>query len=763
MSALAGKHERAAQRRSSNRATTTRVAPAPAPNPLVDLQRLVGNRAVQRQMGAGALPPKLIAGQLATLGNHAAQRLLSRYRLQAKLTMTAPRDAYEQEADRVADTIMNMPAHAGATLGGHVQQVPTISRLLQTKRSIGPVESDDAPIVDSRIIQRAVADRNQSATPTDEIALAALERPVAHAEAGEAIGIPLQRAASSELSEVSRALESQVIALQGSGRPLPAADRAFFEPRFGADFSTVRLHTDTQAAQTARAINARAYTVGSNIVFGEGEYQPGGRDGQHLLAHELTHTLQQGAVKSKPAHGNDAEGEARSSVGTGPRSKDGRGGVTSTPTLDTFQRRIGDGHDLTSPRFAGDPVLEGVFDNERLLTVGSSGPAVIKVQQALVDLGHVLPKFGVDGQFGSETKQAVKDFQAASGLSGKAVDGIVGPITMGLLDTRAGGGGPTPPTPPGPTPPGPTPPGPTPPGPTPPGPTPPGPIPPGPTPPGPTPPAPPVTVTLPQHIRGTASPASMNDRIPPSVSTPVAVTVSGLAPGGPPVQLSITGASGSNGTVTIDGGATANVSASGTVQLRGGTQTGRGNAGNLRLVASLGGTALASSTGFSVSSIPQNYSDTFLRMASADDASRRGIVVQDRWESDSGTVPDLNQTELREQVEPIVGNGCFDLGASNTSGFLPGDTFSEDTHSTAASVMTSAGTRIVTQTSEFNDHRSNSLNIPMTDSGYTITRVVIAKPGGGFQLTTTKVGAAVTANGVTSGAGSGSISRTEDV
>ena len=89
------------------------------------------------------------------------------------------------------------------------------------------------------------------------------------------------------------------------GQPLDAATRAFMEPRFGHDFSNVRTHTDAKAAESAQAINALAYTVGSNIVFGSGQYAPWATSGSRLLAHELTHVLQQEAaglssVQAKP-------------------------------------------------------------------------------------------------------------------------------------------------------------------------------------------------------------------------------------------------------------------------------------------------------------------------------------------------------------------------------------------------------------------------------------------------------------------------------
>ena len=77
------------------------------------------------------------------------------------------------------------------------------------------------------------------------------------------------------------------------GQPLDAATRSYFEPRFGQDFSRVRVHAGAKAAESARAVNALAYTVGRSVVFGAGQYAPGIASGKSLLAHELTHTIQQ--------------------------------------------------------------------------------------------------------------------------------------------------------------------------------------------------------------------------------------------------------------------------------------------------------------------------------------------------------------------------------------------------------------------------------------------------------------------------------------
>ena len=100
--------------------------------------------------------------------------------------------------------------------------------------------------------------------------------------------------------EVTPAISSGIQSLQGGGRPLSRSERGFFEPRFGADFSNVRVHNDMRAASVAKSVNARAFTLGHNVVFGAGEYSPDVLAGRKLLAHELTHVVQQ-ARTSQPA------------------------------------------------------------------------------------------------------------------------------------------------------------------------------------------------------------------------------------------------------------------------------------------------------------------------------------------------------------------------------------------------------------------------------------------------------------------------------
>ncbi len=90
--------------------------------------------------------------------------------------------------------------------------------------------------------------------------------------------------------------------LQSSGKPLDAATRSMIEPRLGRNLSAVRVHTDRQAAQSAQAMRAEAYTAGNHIAFNHGKYAPDTAGGKQLLAHELTHVVQQGsATGSAPA------------------------------------------------------------------------------------------------------------------------------------------------------------------------------------------------------------------------------------------------------------------------------------------------------------------------------------------------------------------------------------------------------------------------------------------------------------------------------
>ena len=185
------------------------------------------------------------------LGNQARLRRLATGApaLQAKLTVGAVDDPLEHEADAVADHVMRMP---DPTVG--ITSDPAVLR-----RKCAECEEDDGPL-------QRLAGGPGSASAAGDVA-----PPVVHE------------------------------AIRSGGAPLDPATHDFMQSRFGRDFSDVRIHADGAAAQSAAAVGARAYTVGRDVVFGAGQYQPQAESGRRLLAHELVHTVQQGAAGAPQA------------------------------------------------------------------------------------------------------------------------------------------------------------------------------------------------------------------------------------------------------------------------------------------------------------------------------------------------------------------------------------------------------------------------------------------------------------------------------
>lgn len=138
------------------------------------------------------------------------------------------------------------------------------------------------------------------------------------------------KAVAGETSPDGAAVEAALPAIRAGGAPLPAATRAFFEPRFGHDFSRVRVHTDARASESARSVRALAYTVGQDIVFREQQYAPATAVGKQLLAHELAHVVQQTPGLRRAA----IPGAAAVELASGPRlqRQDDDARATAAPT-----------------------------------------------------------------------------------------------------------------------------------------------------------------------------------------------------------------------------------------------------------------------------------------------------------------------------------------------------------------------------------------------------------------------------------------------
>ena len=166
--------------------------------------------------------------------------------VQPKLTINTHGDIYEQEADAMADKVMRMPLVSSKAQG------------------------------------------------TQGMLASSIQRKCAHCEEEEKKKMPIMRKAESGGGfETSPQFSSQLSNTRGGGHAMPTDTQSFMENRFGRDFSHVRLHTDGTAATMSAGIQAKAFTHGSDIYFNRGEFQPNTEGGRRLLAHELTHIMQQ--------------------------------------------------------------------------------------------------------------------------------------------------------------------------------------------------------------------------------------------------------------------------------------------------------------------------------------------------------------------------------------------------------------------------------------------------------------------------------------
>ena len=266
------------------------------------------------------------------------------------------------------------------------------------------------------------------------------------------------------------------------------------------------------------------------------------------------------------------------------------------------------------------------------------------------------------------------------------------------------------------------------------------------------------TASVPSHVRATSTRAGMPDRIPPRVDTSAAVTIAGWIIPMVDVILSVDGGGGGNGSATVNGAASAGLMGSATVQLRGVDQTDPGKAGNLHLVARFAGTELARSGGFSVSSVPQNWSVSFV--SSINEADAVGMVALNSWVSDSGTLADMDQVKRKEQIEVTTATGPFAGVGTGVSGWRDATLGSiTDSHrSNGRARLRAVGSRVANQVFIFKCERTAVTDITAKNSGFTITKAVSDDGAGGFNYDVSKVGTGVTSNGFTSAAASGSAS-----
>lgn len=188
------------------------------------------------------------------------------------LRVSSPADPAEREAERTARQIMRMP------------------EIMRTPEPVGAASMSASAVGSPHaarfqgLIRQAHVPSGQSASP--RIARSSATPPV------------IARAALAG-GPASRNVAAGIAAIRASGRPLPSGLRQFMEPRFNADFSRVRIHTGEQAARLSSEVSAQAFTMGEHIYFGNGRFQPDSSTGRELIAHELTHTIQQGAATQR--------------------------------------------------------------------------------------------------------------------------------------------------------------------------------------------------------------------------------------------------------------------------------------------------------------------------------------------------------------------------------------------------------------------------------------------------------------------------------
>jgi len=204
--------------------------------------------------------------------------------VQCKMTVNQPGDKFEQEADKMADKVMRMPTPAAVKDDGLQRQPEEKLQKREEEKIFKAAQSEE------KGLQRREEEKIMKA--------AAPEEKVQKAEDDKLRRTPAEGGGTPAVhSDVQSAISNKTT----GGEPLSADVRSHMEPRFNAGFGGVRIHKDSESAALNNQLSARAFTYQNHIFFSREQYQPGSSEGKHLLAHELTHTIQQGhAVQRSP-------------------------------------------------------------------------------------------------------------------------------------------------------------------------------------------------------------------------------------------------------------------------------------------------------------------------------------------------------------------------------------------------------------------------------------------------------------------------------
>jgi hypothetical protein len=335
-----------------------------------------------------------------TIGNQAVQRLYKSGFIQTKLRIGQPNDKYEQEADRVADKVMRTSE-------------------LEMQRQIEPEEEDEKML--------------QTTTLTDQITPLVQEQVEEEKEEEEVLQT---KGRTGYTAEVAPNLESRIRALRGGGQPLSESNRSFMERRFGIDFSGVRLYTDSNAAQMSKELDAEAFTYGRDIYFGAGRYNPRTLLGKRLLAHELTHVVQQGSANRLSDFvktGLESRGKTNAPGSNAALVQKGDshsvpviqllGGLTQVPAGLLVAQAFTWGSDIyfkDGKHDSGSSIGKGFFAHELAHTVQQSETGVTPVQRKIqvgkkILTRHQIPKKYRRG-FGGFGKELIEKMHKSSSI-----------------------------------------------------------------------------------------------------------------------------------------------------------------------------------------------------------------------------------------------------------------------------------------------------------------------------------------------------------
>ena len=416
--------------------------PAVSPNDILSLQRTVGNEAV---------------GRILAERNGAALSggpLLKPF-LQAKLTVNPPGDTYEREADRMSGKVMG---RISGSRTESAQRQEEEEEELQAK----PVNYIQRQEEEGEELQMMPADfiGRQAEEEEEELQTKPVNSIQRQEEEEEEIQMrpaaAIRRSGAGSVPEVDGETEGRIDAARGSGESLDQGTREPMERAFGADFSGVRVHTDGQANELSQSLKARAFTTGQDIFFKGSEYEPRSASGQQLIAHELTHVMQQNQVsKAHPASPGESErteaggavGRDRAAPDAGAMREPVREKVAGGPTIQGmfgFELELNVAVEQMGTKTIWDKVRKRSvirpYFRHPPLKLGKAKTFILKMDHhTATAIGHTMPPGATPKKYGRQThpEQEAVDPAAISWFNGEPIFPIIEIVTDPPIDEFA--------------------------------------------------------------------------------------------------------------------------------------------------------------------------------------------------------------------------------------------------------------------------------------------------------------------------------------